>query len=412
MRLGFRTRIFLGAAAAAAFALLIAGAVHSTLLALLAGVAVAFAAATVISSAFEEHIAQIEGTAAQSAQRLSEQVTELTIDRARTQALLSGMIEGVLAVDPLGRLQLMNDAARRMLNLEDTALGRPYVEAVRHPVIAQQLAAALQSAHSDPAEVPIANRIFSAQATPASGTGGGAVLVLHDITELRRADRMRRDFVANVSHELRTPLTAIRGYVEALMEEPGTAVQRRTFLGVIDRHTVRMERLVRDLLRLARLDAQQETAERHACEVGPLFKAVVADLAPLIERQHVQIELAVEQDASVAQFDPIKLHDALRNLVENAVNYSPEGGRVKLAARIDDGNVALSVSDEGPGLPESDLERVFERFYRVDKSRTGDPGGTGLGLSIVRHLVELQGGRTQARNKPAGGAVFTILLPK
>ena len=228
----------------------------------------------------------IEAAVTHSAQELSRQVADLTTDRARTEALLSGMVEGVLAVDAAGRLQLINDAARRMLNLEHIPLGRHYVEAVRHPAIAQQLSAALLAGQPEPAEVPIANRIFSAQATSISGTsGGGAVLVLHDITELRRADRVRRDFVANVSHELRTPLTAVRGYVEALMDDPATPEQRKKFLDVIDRHTGRMERLVRDLLRLARLDAQQEAAERHPCDVESQFKAVTADLATLIEQK-------------------------------------------------------------------------------------------------------------------------------
>src|SRR5258706_3590206 len=259
MRLGFRAQIFLGASGRPALPVLLALTFHSALLALVVGAAAALGAAMFVSAAFDSRIGSIESAAAQAEQQLAEQVADLTIDHARTQALLSGMVEGVLAVDPAGRLRLINDAARRMLNLEAIALGRHYVEAVRHPVIAQQLAAALRAARPESTEVPIANGVFSAQATPASATGGGAVLVLHDITELRRADRMRRDFVANVSHELRTPLTAVRGYVEALMEEPGTAQQRKKFLGVIDRHTVRMERLVRDLLRLARLDAQQET---------------------------------------------------------------------------------------------------------------------------------------------------------
>jgi two-component system phosphate regulon sensor histidine kinase PhoR len=413
MRPGFRARVFLGAAGAAALAIVVAAALHSLVLALLAGVCAAFAAATFIAAALDSHMGGIEAAAARSAQQWSRQVADLTTDRARTEALLSAMVEGVLAVDAGGRLQLVNDAARRMLNLENIPLGRHYLEAVRHPVIVQQLAGALGAGQLEPAEVPMAHRIFSAQATPATETGGGgAVLVLHDITELRRADRVRRDFVANVSHELRTPLTAVRGYVEALMEEPVPPEQRRKFLDVIDRHTARMERLVRDLLRLARLDAQQESAERHDCDVESQFRAVAADFATLIEQKRIRLETAVEPDARVARFDPTKLHDALRNLIENALNYSPAGGLVRLAARVEGGAVALTVSDEGPGLPESDLERVFERFYRVDKSRTADPGGTGLGLSIVRHLVELHGGRVHVRNKPAGGATFTILLPK
>jgi signal transduction histidine kinase len=235
--------------------------------------------------------------------------------------------------------------------------------------------------------------------------------MLHDITDLRRVDRVRRDFVANVSHELRTPLTAVRGYVEALLEDPGSPEQRRKFLEVIDRHTARMERLVRDLLRLARLDAQQETADLHATDVGALFRSVVTDLSEPIDRQRVGVGLDIEQAAASIQADSIKLHDALRNLVENAVNYTLEGGRIELGARVEGDQVKLTVADYGPGLPDSDLGRVFERFYRVDKSRTRDPGGTGLGLSIVRHLVELHGGRVHAANRPAGGAIFTISLP-
>jgi two-component system phosphate regulon sensor histidine kinase PhoR len=355
-----------------------------------------------------------------SIQQLGGRLNELATDRARMAAILSGMVEGVLVVDADGRLRLINDAARDMLNLEHIQLGRHYVEVVRQPGIVQQLDAALNGEQRPPIEVPLDSRsgakggprIFRAQATPASASGGGgAVLVLHDISDLRKADRVRRDFVANVSHELRTPLTAVRGYVEALMEEPPSPEQRRKFLEVIERQTGRMERLVRDLLRLARLDAQQETAELHSLELASLFRSVAADLADTIERQKVAVEIDVESAAAVVEADPTKLHDALRNLIENAVNYSPEGGRIELRARLDGGQIILTVGDRGPGVPESDLGRVFERFYRVDKSRTRDPGGTGLGLSIVRHLVELHGGRVRAGNRPDGGAIFTISLP-
>ena len=350
--------------------------------------------------------------------RLSARVTELETGRARMAAILSGMVEGVLVVDGGGRLRLANEAARRMLNLEDQLLGRHYLEAVRQPGVVAQLGAALKGDHRPPIEVPLdavspagGPRIFRAQATPASADGGGAVLVLHDISDLRRVDRVRRDFVANVSHELRTPLTAVRGYVEALMDEPPDREQRRAFLEVIERHTGRMERLVRDLLRLARLDAQQETADLHPMDVAALFRSVTADLSERIERQRLHTVLEVAPDAAVIDADPTKIHDALRNLIENAVNYSPEGASIELGARLEGGQALLSVADHGPGVPEADLGRVFERFYRVDSSRTRDPGGTGLGLSIVRHLVELHGGRVTAANRADGGAIFTISLP-
>ena len=349
---------------------------------------------------------------------LTRRVSELETDRARMAAILSGMVEGVLVVDGDGRLRLVNEAARAMLNLESNLLGRHYVEAVRQPGVVAQLGAALKGENRPPIEVPLdavsvaaGPRMFRAQATPAVVEGAGAVLVLHDISDLRRVDRVRRDFVANVSHELRTPLTAVRGYVEALMDEPIEPAQRQKFLEVIDRHTGRMERLVRDLLQLARLDAQQETADLHPIDVAALFRSASADLAERIERQRIDVTVTVAPDAATIAADPTKMHDALRNLIENAVNYSSEGGKVELAAKRDGDRIVLTVSDDGPGVPEADLGRVFERFYRVDKSRTRDPGGTGLGLSIVRHLVELHGGRIRASNRPQGGAIFTISLP-
>jgi two-component system phosphate regulon sensor histidine kinase PhoR len=356
-----------------------------------------------------------------STQQMMRRLQELDTDRARTAAMLAGMVEGVLVVDADGRLRLVNQAARRMLHLEDIPLGRHYLEAVRQPGVGQQLGSALRGEQPPPIEVALdlgtpasGPGIFRAQATPTSpGDGGGAVLVLYEITDLRRADRVRRDFVANVSHELRTPLTAVRGYVEALMEEPSPldAARRAQFLEVIARHTLRMERLVRDLLRLARLDAQQEVVERHSIDLGALLRAVVSDCGETIERQRLTVEVNVDPGTATIEADLTKLHDTLRNLIENAVNYSPESGRIVLSARPDDNQVVLSVADQGPGLPDADLERVFERFYRVEKSRARDPGGTGLGLSIVRHLVELHGGRVQAANRPEGGAIFTIRLP-
>ena len=361
----------------------------------------------------------LEAHASGGTARLSRQLNDMETERARMAAILSGMVEGVLVVDGDGRLRLANDAAQRMLNLESSLIGRHYVEAVRQPGVVDQLGAALKGEQRPPIEVPLdavttagGPRIFRAQATPANIHGDGAVLVLHDISDLRRADRVRRDFVANVSHELRTPLTAVRGYVEALMDESVEPGQRRKFLEIIDRHTGRMERLVRDLLRLARLDAQQETADVVPTDVAALFRSASADLSERIERQRLQIDIKVDPAAAVIEADPTKLQDALRNLIENAVNYSAEGGRIELEAQADGSRVVLSVSDYGPGLPPSDVGRVFERFYRVDKSRSRDPGGTGLGLSIVRHLIELHGGKITAGNRAEGGAVFTISLPR
>jgi two-component system, OmpR family, phosphate regulon sensor histidine kinase PhoR len=343
---------------------------------------------------------------------------QLDADRARMEAILSGMIEGVVVVNDQGRLQLVNAAARQMLKLQDAPDGRHYLEIVRHPAIAAQIGAALHGTASDRLELILPREpdtTFIARSAPIeSATARGAVLVLHDITDLRKADRIRRDFVANVSHELRTPLTAVRGYVEALLDGPPDAADARRFLETIARHTLRMERLVRDLLRLARLDAGQETLERLPCVVESLFGGVLADLTPAIEARGQQVVLQIEPDAATVTGDPAKLHDVLRNLLENATNYAPEGGEIVISAARHADRIRLTVADDGPGIPAADLPRVFERFYRADKARsrsTRDPGGTGLGLAIVKHLVGLHGGRVTAANRPEGGAAFTVDLP-
>jgi two-component system phosphate regulon sensor histidine kinase PhoR len=361
----------------------------------------------------DDDVGQIVRAMDQAVQEQRRRLADLGRHRVRMEAILSEMAEGVMIVDRQGRIQLINEVARRLLPGRVTA-GDHYIETVRHPGIVEELSGALRGERPDPLEVTLADgrRSLSAHATPASdAAGGGAVLVLHDITALRTADRIRRDFVANVSHELRTPLTAVRGYIEALQDDMLGSDERREFLGVVARHTNRMERLVRDLLRLARIEAGQEVLDMRRCDVKAMFGSLEAELDSQIRARQLTVDTEVEREAAVVMCDTSQLHDALRNLFENAINYSPEMGRIELSSRIEGEHVALSVADQGPGIPESDLERIFERFYRVDKSRTQAPGGTGLGLSIVKHLVELHGGRVAVTNRQPHGAVFKILLP-
>ena len=348
-----------------------------------------------------------------SIEQLGQRVTELSRDRARSDAILTGMVEGVLVVSSDGRLQLVNRAAQQMLHVDEKATGRHYLEVIRHPDISAQLTIALRGKDVDTHELALTRdpgRLFVARAAPVASTGGGgAVLVLHDVTDLRRADQIRRDFVANVSHELRTPLTAIRGYLEAIRDDPADAATTERFIDIIWRQTTKMERLVSDLLRLARLDARQEVLERAPCDIRQIFQAVVVDLAPSIEAKNQRVTIDVLDEASRVPADPAKLHDVIRNLVENAVNYSPDDSEIRLHAVRQGAACAIEVIDSGPGLPAGDLTRVFERFYRVDKSRSRP--GTGLGLAIVKHLVELHGGTVVAANRTEGGAVFTVTLP-
>jgi two-component system phosphate regulon sensor histidine kinase PhoR len=346
--------------------------------------------------------------------RLGERASDLQRDRARLQAVLAGMAEGVLVVDASGRVQLVNDAARGMLGLQTAPEGKHYVELIRHPAVTASLDGVRggRPAAGDAAVFTEGGRTFVARAAAVGADASpGAVLVLHDVSDLQRADRIRQDFVANVSHELRTPLTAIRGYVEALSDEPVSPEDRRAFLGIIARHTTRMERLTQDLLRLALLESGQETLRREPVAVAAVFAGVIDDLRTQAAAKHQQVCARVEPEAGTIAADPTQLRDALRNLLDNAIIYAPPQTTITLDAVADGSDVVLSVSDEGPGIPAADLPRVFERFYRVDKGRSRESGGTGLGLSIVKHIVERMGGSVVAANGGHAGAVFSVRLP-
>ena len=342
-------------------------------------------------------------------------MAELEQSRGRLEAILAGMVEGVIVVDASGRMQLVNQSARQMLGIDPTdgggaTEGEAYLHAIRHPEIVAQVESAMRGRGTDVVEIVLSHRrVIASRAVPL--VKGGAVLVLHDITRLKHADEVRRDFVANVSHELRTPLTAIRGYAEALRDEALAARERTRFLDIIDRHTERMTRLVHDLLRLARLEAGQEATDRALCDIADVLERTVGDLRARADAKRQRMVCAVSDGAEHLVTDASKLEDILRNLVENAISYAPEGSEIQLEAARRDGQYHLRVLDEGPGIPPSALRRIFERFYRVDKARSRESGGTGLGLSIVKHLAERLGGEVHAANRPGGGASFTLVLP-
>ena len=349
----------------------------------------------------------------QTARELARQVKDLSGQQTRVDAIMGGMVEGVLVIDDQGRVQIANESVQRMLGIDSDPTGRFHVELIRHPDVTRIIATAVAGdagrgnevrLNTDPPKVLLAN------ARPFAANGErGVALVLHDVTEYRRADQVRQDFVANVSHELRTPLTAIRGGVEALVDEDRP--EERRFVAIIARNSARMERLVSDLLRLARLDAGQEHLTLTPCALEAAFGSVAGELAPLAESKDLDIRTVVAPEASTVLADPVKLHDAVRNLVENAVNYAPADSTIELGAAGEDGIVRITVADRGPGIPDTDLTRIFERFYRVDVARPRDPGGTGLGLAIVKHLIGLHAGSVRAANREGGGTVFTIELP-
>jgi two-component system phosphate regulon sensor histidine kinase PhoR len=349
------------------------------------------------------------------ARELAQRVSDLSQDRARIDAILGGMVEGVVVVDAGGRLQRVNQAARRLLGVAESALGAAYGTAIGDAAVVSMIDGASRGHADTTSELvlhgAVARTVVARASAVPADRGGGAVLVLHDISDIRRVDRVRQDFVANVSHELRTPLTVIRGYAESLADGSHDVDDVGEFGAMIVRHTAKMERLVTDLLRLARLDAHQEVLQLGRCDLTRLFEDLTRDFAPLLRERRQRVALHVSSDAATVVADGSKLYDVLRNLVDNAVTYVPEGAEIRLEAWADQGAVRLVVADNGPGIPSEALPRVFERFYRADPSRAR-PGGTGLGLAIVKHLVELHGGTVSVSNGALGGAVFTVVLPR
>jgi two-component system phosphate regulon sensor histidine kinase PhoR len=352
----------------------------------------------------------------QSADALQQRLTENARDRARTDAILSSMEDGVLAVDHRGVVLLANNALRRGLDLSDP-VGHHYVEALRQREVGEVIEEVLRTGERRAVEVELRHlrRVFALTAVRFPGAEAmphGAVLTFHDVTERRRLERVRRDFVANASHELRTPLTSIRGFVEALedgaLAQPSTAER---FLGKIRTHADRMAALVEDLLELSRLESGERPPQWEEVLPAEIAADVVASFSGMAERK--AIELArIDSSAPMVVTDAERLRRILENLVDNAIKYTPAGGRVEVASRPGpDGGSVLEVSDNGPGIAAEHLPRIFERFYRVDKARSRELGGTGLGLAIVKHLAEGMGARVSVQSDVGRGTRFSVVLP-
>ncbi len=350
------------------------------------------------------------------AERVGAVVGELSRDRSRLAAVLDQMAEGVVAVDAEGRVLLVNPALSRLLGLDPAASrGRAYLESLRHRGLAELLGTVLSEGRAEAREIRVfapEELVFDAHAAPLTQDGrtAGALVVLHDITRLRRLEQVRRDFVANVSHELRTPLASIKGYAETLRE--GALDDKKNRLGfveTIEEQAVHLTKLVDDLLDLSAIESGHRPPRQEAFDVAPLLESAAKEAAPLAAERGVTLDV-VSTRAARALADSDQVRQVLANLVSNAVKYSEKGGIVELSAALVDSEVLVSVRDRGIGIPEADLPRVFERFYRVDKARSREAGGTGLGLAIVKHLVEANGGRVWVESRQPGGSTFRFAL--
>ncbi len=353
------------------------------------------------------------------AARLREKIRDLEDEQAKARAILESMVEGVIAVDDHDHIVLMNERARAIFELPGPgAEGKPFLEVIRNADLHQifresrgtgQGVVRRELRLSTPVE-----RYLQVNAVPLriAGPGVGVVIVLHDITELRRLEQVRTEFVANVSHELRTPLTAIQGYIETLLggalEEPEHA---RRFLEIAFRHTERLGRLVNDLTDLSNIELGRVSLNLEPTRLGEVVESVFSIIRPRAAEGRVRLSAGLAPDLPAVRADRDRLAQILINLVDNGVKYTPPGGRVTVRAATVDGSVEIAVEDTGVGIPPNDLPRVTERFYRVDRARSRELGGTGLGLAIVKHLVMAHGGGLRIESEPGRGTIVRVALP-
>jgi two-component system phosphate regulon sensor histidine kinase PhoR len=358
----------------------------------------------------DDELAGMEAALNQTAEQLGQSFAELESQRQELATMLDSMQEAVVAITPEGYVRWSNAVMRRIAGTQIHP-GRPLVHAVRDPEVLACIRAALQ--HSEVrfgrASSLAPGRIFEINAAPLPS--GGALVVLHDVTGIEAAEKSRRDFIANVSHELRTPLTSIQGYVETLVEDPHPNPETtREFLGVILKNATRMNRLTEDLLALASVESPNYKVTPQPTRASALVEDAIESLGGMVVDSEVELESAGAPEALIMA-DPDAMNQVFGNLIENALKYGKAGGRIRVGAQLLETEVEFSVKDFGPGIAFEHLERIFERFYRVDKARSRESGGTGLGLAIVKHIVQAHGGRIWAESELGAGATFHFTLP-
>lgn len=365
-------------------------------------------------------LAELAKALNEMARQLSARIDTITEERSQIEAILSSMVEGVLAVDSSGNIVSINKAAVKLLGIgESGAKGRSVEEVVRNPELQEYIKNILENKQAAETDRLVLNeggrflQLYGSSLSDSKGDSSGAVLVLHDITRTHQLEEVRRDFVANVSHELKTPVTSIKGFVETLLEgainEPG---QARRFLEIIAKHSDRLNAIIEDLLSLSRLEEDSEK-RKLSFERTSIKRTLVSaiELSTVkAEEKHIAVELSCDKDIT-AKINPALIEQAALNLIDNAIKYSRDSSKIEIKAEKTKDEVVITVSDEGCGIEKEHLERIFERFYVVDKGRSRKLGGTGLGLSIVKHIAQVHGGRVEVESTLGKGSAFTIRLP-
>ena len=362
------------------------------------------------------------GTLARSLNSMADNIArilgEAEHDRAEMQGILASMTEGVIATDTSGRIILVNAAAARLLDFgAESAKGHALWEVIRNEALVRSFDTAVSKPQHREfvTTVGLGNRmqvIIAPLLHNSGGSVGGLIIVLHDVTQAMRYQELRTEFVANVSHELRTPLTVIKGYIETLrsgaVKDPARAQQ---YLATVERHADQLRNLVDDLLEISRLEGQTNVSRHVAVDINATVRSCAEMLTPAAAAKQHEIALEIGTVEGVVQADLSYIERAVNNLIENAIKYTPAGGKITIRTLCRDHMAVIEVEDNGIGIPAEDQQRIFERFYRVDRSRSREMGGTGLGLSIVKHIVQSHGGRVEVKSSPGKGSCFSILLP-
>jgi two-component system, OmpR family, phosphate regulon sensor histidine kinase PhoR len=353
--------------------------------------------------------------------RQEELARQISGRESGTQTILRAMQDGLLVVDKGLRVTLVNQAFRKLFGLPEIAVGTPLLDVVRDATADRLIAETLRTGKATQSELILADsktnseRDVEVSAVPVTDEADlttGAVVLFHDITQLKQTDKVRRDFVANVSHELRTPLSIVRGYIETLLDNPKTSEKELSrILRVMERHSKRLGLLVDDLLTLAELESRNATLQFSDIQLEELFESVLRDWGKQLAEKRLKVIVDLSPDARMIHADETRLHEVLHNLLDNAVKYSRENNEIRMQVVQHGHQLVLSVSDNGIGIGKDDLPRIFERFYRADKARSRELGGTGLGLAIVKHIAQLHGGRVEAESELGRGTTIRVVLP-
>jgi two-component system phosphate regulon sensor histidine kinase PhoR len=363
-----------------------------------------------------DELGELGATLDSLARSLSTTMTELKAERDVLSGVLEGMTEGVLLLDARGTVALMNPALREMLLLQADVVGRPLLDVVRNAELKELIDKARSGRDALTAEIELGGlkpRRVLVRAGAFGEPRRGLLAVFVDVTDVRRLESLRRDFVANVSHELRTPVAAIISAAETLRDgavRDAEAAPR--FVDIVVRNGERLQHLIEDLLELSRIESRELKLKPETVELEPLARGVCSMVQDRAQKKKITLSVDVASDARTVRADRRALEQILTNLVDNAVKYCGEGAKVVTRARVEGRSLRLSVEDTGPGIAPAHLPRLFERFYRVDTGRSRELGGTGLGLAIVKHLAEACGGKVDVESTVGKGSTFIVTIPR